>query len=117
MAFGQPPLGLLIPIIENSVIHLKQIEREKNSIIANSSCEVDNLFKVMIESSLYVIWHHLNLFSNALELPDEESTTVNHLLIKSVDFLNDSLFGSIQSVIKVSILIKFSSALILCSPG
>lgn len=108
MAFGQPSLGLLIPMIENSVLCLKESERERNSIVATDRSGSDTLFKILIESSLYVIWHHLNLFTSAIELTNEESVAINHLQIKSPDFLNDSLFGAIQSVIKVSFFPTFS---------
>lgn len=69
---------------------------------SNTDAKDDNLFKIIIESGLYVIWHHLNLFSNTLELSDEESLIINQFLENFPGVLNDMLFGAIRSVVKVS---------------
>jgi hypothetical protein len=82
VSVGQPSLGALVAIIEASVGQVKQ----------------SNLFTVVIESCLYLLWHHLNLYLT-MDVQPSEKANVQRLRSQASDFVTDQFFSKIQNQI------------------
>lgn len=81
-----PTLGSLVLIIDENV----------------EKCSNSKDFIPMIEASLYLVWHHLNLYFNMLEVNSEQRAEVNKLKAESAGIVSDLFFSKIQNSIKVS---------------
>ncbi|CAG2110411.1 unnamed protein product, partial [Medioppia subpectinata] len=76
------PLGLLVSIINNCCVK------------SNESLNV----LPIVESSLYLLWHHLNLFFSVLNIADERQPEVETLKAESEYILSDVFFSKIQVI-------------------
>ncbi|KAI1292057.1 Nuclear pore complex protein [Halotydeus destructor] len=85
VALGQPTLGSLVYIVD--------------SCLDKPSAE-SHLFISVIESSLYLIWHHLNLNYNVTEVTDENFGDIQRLKHKAADVMSDAFFAKLQSSIQ-----------------
>ena len=79
------PLGLLVSMLNNCT--------QKSSDSSNTS----NVLAV-VETSLYLMWHHLNLFFSVLTIPDEKLKEVENMKTQSEYVLSDVFFSKIQNI-------------------
>lgn len=82
-----PTLGSLVLIIDENV----------------EKCPSSKELVPMIEACLYLVWQHLNLFFNTLEVSPEQRVEVNKLKAESAGIATDLFFSKIQNSIKVCI--------------
>ncbi|XP_015794994.1 nuclear pore complex protein Nup205 [Tetranychus urticae] len=79
-----PTLGSLVLIIDENV----------------EKCPSSKELVPMIEACLYLVWQHLNLFFNTLEVSPEQRVEVNKLKAESAGIATDLFFSKIQNSIK-----------------
>lgn len=81
-----PSLGLIISIVENNIEKCRQ--------------SVDD--HKIIEYSVYLLWHHLQLYITVSEVREQQKEQIQRLLYESNRVISDMFFSKIQSTIMVS---------------
>jgi len=75
------PLGLIVSLLNNC---------------STKSNEKSKLLPI-VETALYLLWHHLNLFFSVLNIPEEKVQEVENMKSQSQYILSDAFFAKIQN--------------------
>ncbi|RWS05194.1 nuclear pore complex protein Nup205-like protein, partial [Dinothrombium tinctorium] len=81
MNIGQPILGTLVSIIDNSIENMNK----------------SSSYNIIVELSLYLLWHHLNLYFTILEISEKDRSDVEKLQLESSSVVSDIFFAKIQN--------------------
>lgn len=82
---GQPTLGTLVRIIERSV----------------DKCKEGSIYTMIVETALYLLLSHINLYSVIVDTTPDEEREIQHLRNKVADNLTANFFTRIQHNIQV----------------
>lgn len=93
---GQPSLGLLVSLIT------KCVSKFTNEDASTSGYA----YRVIVESSLFLLWHHLILFMAASNEPQDKQQAIERLLARKMDVLSDSFFSHITNNIKTNTFVE-----------
>lgn len=83
---GLPSLGILVSIIENNI----------------EKCRQSTFEHKLIELCIYLLWHHLHLYVNVLEVDENQKEDIQRLIYESNRVISDMLFSKVQSILNVS---------------
>lgn len=87
LSIGLPTLGSLIYLIDENV----------------NKCSQAQTYLCIIESCLYLLWHHLNLYFSLREVSPEQKEDVAKVRSESTGIVSDLFFSKIQNATSVSL--------------
>lgn len=102
---GPPTLGSLVVIMEGALL--------RKSSTGSPDTELWQTYQTIIESCLYMMYHHLRLFFDAIDLSPEELVAISQLKERSGQVLTDNFLKGTQGSVFSDSLIRRIQRIIL----